>query len=63
VVDTAAPQAVEVETTHPEVIPAPVDAAPQIIAEEDTVVAEEVAQEAEQVSESLIHISDPRRLL
>lgn len=50
VVDTAAPQAVEVETTHPEVIAAPVDAAPQIIAEEDTVVAEEVAEEAEPVS-------------
>lgn len=49
-VDTAAPQAVEVETTHPEVIAAPVDAAPQIIAEEDTVVAEEVAEEAEPVS-------------
>ncbi|WP_414454613.1 ribonuclease E [Enterobacter hormaechei] len=50
VVDTAAPQAVEVETTRPEVIAAPVDAAPQIIAEEDTVVAEEVAEEAEPVS-------------
>ncbi|MEG9619503.1 ribonuclease E [Enterobacter hormaechei] len=50
VVDTAAPQAVEVETPHPEVIAAPVDAAPQIIAEEDTVVAEEVAEEAEPVS-------------
>lgn len=50
VVDTAAPQAVEVETTHPEVIAAPVDAAPQIIAEEDTVVAEEVAEKAEPVS-------------
>ncbi|WP_368541288.1 ribonuclease E [Enterobacter soli] len=42
-----APQAVEVETTHPEVIAAPVDAAPQLIAEEDTAVAEEVAEEAE----------------
>ncbi|MEP8674214.1 ribonuclease E [Enterobacter hormaechei] len=50
VVDTVAPQAVKVETTHPEVIAAPVDAAPQIIAEEDTVVAEEVAEEAEPVS-------------
>ncbi|MGY5367401.1 ribonuclease E [Enterobacter oligotrophicus] len=39
--------AVEVETTHPEVIAAPVDAAPQFIAEEDTVVAEEVAEEVE----------------
>ncbi len=50
VIDTAAPQAVEVETTHPEVIAAPVDAAPQIIAEEDTVVAEEVTEDAEPVS-------------
>ncbi|AXQ36385.1 ribonuclease E [Enterobacter cloacae complex sp. IR53043] len=50
VVDTAAPQAVEVETTHPEVIAAPVDAAPQIIAEEDPVVAEEVAEDAQPVS-------------
>lgn len=44
------PHAVEVETTHPEVIAAPVDAAPQLIAEEDTVVAEEVAKEAEPVA-------------
>lgn len=44
------PHAVEVETTHPEVIAAPVDAAPQLIAEEDTVVAEEVAEEAEPVA-------------
>lgn len=50
VVETASPQAVEVETTHPEVIAAPVDAAPQIIAEEDTVVAEEVAEDAKPVS-------------
>lgn len=50
VVETAPPQAVEVETTHPEVIAAPVDAAPQIIAEEDTVVAEEVAEDAKPVS-------------
>ncbi|OXL39077.1 ribonuclease E [Enterobacter mori] len=46
-VEAEAPQAVEVETTHPEVIAAPVDAAPQFIAEEDTVVAEEVAEEVE----------------
>ncbi|BBT90097.1 ribonuclease E [Enterobacter cloacae] len=46
-VEAEAPQAVEVETTHPEVIAAPVDAAPQFIAEEDTVVAEEVADEVE----------------
>ena len=50
VVETAPLQAVEVETTHPEVIAAPVDAAPQIIAEEDTVVAEEVAEDAKPVS-------------
>ncbi|MDU2786808.1 MAG: ribonuclease E/G, partial [Enterobacter sp.] len=41
VVETEAPQAADVETTHPEVIAAPVDAAPQLIAEEDVVVAEE----------------------
>lgn len=46
-VEAEVPQAVEVETTHPEVIAAPVDAAPQFIAEEDTVVAEEVAEEVE----------------
>ncbi|HCT3170482.1 TPA: ribonuclease E [Enterobacter asburiae] len=50
VVETEAPHAVEVETTHPEVIAAPVDAAPQLIAEEDAVVAEEVAEEAEPVA-------------
>ena len=41
-----APQA-EIETTHPEVIAAPVDAAPQIVSEEDAVVAEEVVEEAQ----------------
>ncbi|MEZ6878086.1 ribonuclease E [Enterobacter sp. KBR-315C3_2022] len=46
VVETA-PQAVEVETTHPEVIAAPVDAAPQIIAEEDAAVAEEIVEEVQ----------------
>ncbi|MGM8753688.1 ribonuclease E [Enterobacter chuandaensis] len=50
VVEVAEPHAVDVETTHPEVIAAPVDAAPQIIAEEDVVVAEEVAEEAEPVA-------------
>ncbi|HDR2489858.1 TPA: ribonuclease E [Enterobacter bugandensis] len=50
VVESAEPHAVDVETTHPEVIAAPVDAAPQIIAEEDVVVAEEVAEEAEPVA-------------
>ncbi|ELO0981442.1 ribonuclease E [Enterobacter asburiae] len=48
--EAEAPHAVEVETTHPEVITAPVDAAPQLIAEEDAVVAEEVAEEAEPVA-------------
>ncbi|MGU3412190.1 ribonuclease E [Enterobacteriaceae bacterium C34A] len=49
----AEPQAVEaevaapvVETTHPEVIAAPVSEAPQIIEQEDAVVAETVAEEA-----------------
>ncbi|WP_313148898.1 ribonuclease E [Enterobacter sp.] len=50
VVEAEAPHAVEVETTHPEVIAAPVDAAPQLIAEEDALVAEEVAEEAEPVA-------------
>ena len=50
VVEAEAPHAVEVETNHPEVIAAPVDAAPQLIAEEDAVVAEEVAEEAEPVA-------------
>ena len=50
VVETEAPQAADVETTHPEVIAAPVDAATQLIAEEDVVVAEEIAEEAEPVA-------------
>ncbi|MBM7233077.1 ribonuclease E [Enterobacter roggenkampii] len=50
VVETEAPQAADVETTHPEVIAAPVDDAPQLIAEEDVVVAEEIAEEAEPVA-------------
>ncbi|RXJ22247.1 ribonuclease E [Lelliottia nimipressuralis] len=42
VVETA-----EIETTHPEVIAAPVDEQPQFIAQEDVVVAEQVAEDAE----------------
>jgi ribonuclease E len=41
------PEPVVVETTHPEVIEAPVEAQPELIAEEDRPVAEEVAQAAE----------------
>lgn len=47
VIEVETPHAVTVETTHPEVIATPVDAAPQLIAEEDTVVAEEVAEEVQ----------------
>ena len=36
-----------VETTHPEVIEAPVEAQPELIAEEDRPVAEEMAKTAE----------------
>ncbi|AEW73117.1 ribonuclease E [Enterobacter ludwigii] len=46
-VESEVPHAVDVETTHPEVIAAPVDAAPQLIAEEDTVVAEDVVAEVQ----------------
>ncbi|MBO4148434.1 ribonuclease E [Enterobacter ludwigii] len=46
-IEVETPHAVTVETTHPEVIATPVDAAPQLIAEEDTVVAEEVAEEVQ----------------
>ncbi|WP_447861947.1 ribonuclease E [Enterobacter ludwigii] len=46
-VESEAPHTVDVETTHPEVIAAPVDAAPQLIAEEDTVVAEDVVAEVQ----------------
>lgn len=46
-VESEAPHAVDIETTHPEVIAAPVDAAPQLIAEEDTVVAEDVVAEVQ----------------
>lgn len=41
-----------VETTHPEVIAAPVDEQPQIIADADAPVAENVAAEAEPVAET-----------
>ncbi|MDV0594169.1 MULTISPECIES: ribonuclease E [unclassified Enterobacter] len=47
IIEVETPHAVTVETTHPEVIATPVDAAPQLIAEEDTVVAEEVAEEVQ----------------
>ncbi|XDK49057.1 Hypothetical protein ABZS17D1_02545 [Kosakonia cowanii] len=47
----AEPAPVEVETTHPEAISAPVDEQPQLIAEEDRPVAEQVAEEAEPVKE------------
>lgn len=46
-IEVETPHAVTVETTHPEVIATPVDAAPQLIAEEDTVVAEEVVEEVQ----------------
>ncbi|NCF04037.1 ribonuclease E [Kosakonia sp. MH5] len=48
----AEPETVEVETSHPEVIAAPVDEQPQLIAEEDRVVAEEVAEEATPAQEA-----------
>ena len=41
-----------VETSHPEVIAAPVDAQPEIIASEDEAVAEQVAQDAKAVDSS-----------
>lgn len=47
-----APEAVEVETTHPEVIAAPVDDQPQWIAESDTPVAQDVIAEATPVAET-----------
>ncbi|QBC03184.1 ribonuclease E [Enterobacter cloacae] len=50
IIEVETPHAVTVETTHPEVIATPVDAAPQLIAEEDTVVAEEVAEEVQPAS-------------
>ncbi|MBS1207313.1 MAG: rne [Proteobacteria bacterium] len=50
----AEPETVEVETTHPEVIAAPVDEQPQLLAEEDHVVAEEITQEAAPAQEAPI---------
>lgn len=47
----AEPQPVVVETTHPEVIAAPVEEQPQVIAEADVAVAEDIAAEAESVAE------------
>lgn len=47
----AEPAPVEIETTHPEAISAPVDEQPQVIAEEDRAVAEQVAENAEPVKE------------
>ena len=47
----AEPAPVEIETTHPEAISAPVDEQPQLIAEEDRSVAEQVAENAEPVKE------------
>ncbi|UDJ80611.1 ribonuclease E [Kosakonia oryzae] len=48
----AEPETVAVETTHPEVIAAPVDEQPQLIAEEDRVVAKEVVEEAAPAQEA-----------
>lgn len=45
-------EVVEVETTHPEVIAAPVDEQPQLIAESDTPEAQEVIADAEPVAET-----------
>ncbi|MDR9891732.1 ribonuclease E [Pseudenterobacter timonensis] len=47
----AQPQPAAVETTHPEVIAAPVDAQPQIIEPQDLPVVEEVVEEAQPVEE------------
>ncbi|EBQ4119811.1 ribonuclease E, partial [Salmonella enterica] len=52
VAEPQAPEVVEVETTHPEVIAAPVDEQPQLIAESDTPVAQEVIADAEPVAET-----------
>lgn len=52
VAEPQAPDAVDVETTHPEVIAAPVDAQPQLIAESDAPVAQEVIADAEPVAET-----------
>ncbi|WP_370603582.1 ribonuclease E [Citrobacter braakii] len=47
----AEPQAIVVETTHPEVIATPVEEQPQIIAESDAPVAEDTVAKAEPVAE------------
>lgn len=52
VAEPQAPEVVEVETTHPEVIAAPVDEQPQLIAESDTPEAQEVIADAEPVAET-----------
>ncbi|EGO0676816.1 ribonuclease E [Salmonella enterica] len=52
VAEPQAPDAVDVETTHPEVIAVPVDAQPQLIAESDAPVAQEVIADAEPVAET-----------
>jgi ribonuclease E len=54
----AEPQPELVETTHPEVIEAPVAEQPQIIAEEDVVVAETVVDEAAPVTEPVVTASE-----
>ncbi|POT76744.1 ribonuclease E [Citrobacter amalonaticus] len=48
----AEPQPAVVETTHPEVIAAPVEEQPQVIAEADAPVAQEVIAEAQPVAET-----------
>ncbi|HBQ4006080.1 TPA: ribonuclease E [Salmonella enterica subsp. enterica serovar Senftenberg] len=52
VAEPQAPEVVEVETTHPEVIAAPVDEQPQLIVESDTPEAQEVIADAEPVAET-----------
>ncbi len=52
------PQPVAVETTHPEVIEAPVVEQPQIIAEDDVVVAETITEEAAPAAETAVTESE-----
>ncbi|EAX6910787.1 ribonuclease E, partial [Salmonella enterica] len=52
VAEPQAPEAVDIETTHPEVIAASVDEQPQLIAESDTPVAQEVIADAEPAAET-----------
>ncbi|MBM3071748.1 ribonuclease E [Lelliottia sp. RWM.1] len=54
----AEPQVAEVETAHPEVITAPVDAEPQIVPEAETVVAEQVTEEAEPAAPAAVVTED-----